>query len=407
MIRSSKTSLKFANKNKLETVHLIIDEYKNVLSQFVGLLWDMENIPTLVPIEVTSKVDTWLSARMKQCVSKQASGIVRGTKQKQKQRLFIIKKLIKEGQFKKARKLQRLYDEISISKPILTNVEMELDSRFVKIELDKTNSFDGWLIISSIGNRIKLEIPFKRTAHINKLLGNGKLKSGIRLSKSNITLMVECEQPSNDSIAVVGIDIGVNSLLSVDTGTDKFQSQKDIHGHDLSSINDKLSRCKKGSKGFQRASEHRTNYINHSINQLNWNDMKTLRIEKIRGLRHGKRTSRKLQHFIYKPIFDRLKLKSEEHNVCVEEINPTYTSQRCSVCGWTRKSNRRGKRFKCEKCSHEQDADLNASTNIRLNLREIGEKERLSHKNKTGFYWNEMSHELIVRDVQRTEDISI
>jgi len=407
MIRSSKTSIKFSNKLKLETVHRIIDEYKKVLSKFVDILWDMENIPTLVPIEITSVVDTWLSARMKQCAAKQASGIVRGTKQKQKQRLFVIGKLVQENQLKKARKLQRIYDEISITKPSINNVEMELDSRFVKIELRDVNSFDGWITLSSIGDGIKLEIPFRRTTHINKLLSTGTLKGGIRLSKSNVTLMIDRVESTNTSSNVVGVDIGVNSLLSIDYGDSRIQSSKDIHGHDLNSINCRLSRKKKGSKSFLRSQCHRINYINHAINQLNWNGIGTLRIEKIRNLRRGKSTSRKLQHFIYKPILDRLKLKSEEHNVCVQEINPTYTSQRCSCCGWTRKSNRKGLVFKCEKCGNMQNSDLNASSNIRLNLREIGNEERLLHKNRIGFYWNEISHEPIVRDVRKAEYISL
>ena len=91
MIRSSKTSLKFSNKIKLETIHQIINEYKRVMSLFVDILWEAEVVPTLLPIEITSQVETWLSKRMIQCCGKQSSGIVRGTKRKNQQRLFIIK----------------------------------------------------------------------------------------------------------------------------------------------------------------------------------------------------------------------------------------------------------------------------------------------------------------------------
>ena len=284
---------------------------------------------------------------------------------------------------------------------------MELDSRFVKIELDKVNSFDGWLVINSIGKRIRLEIPFRRTRHFNLLIDNGKLKSGVRLSKSKVTFMFDCNCPVNTNLNVVGIDIGVNSLLSVDYGNLLQQSSVNSHGHDLNSINSRLSRRKKGSNGFRRTSTHRTNYINASINKLNWNDIGTLRIEKIRNLRRGKNVSRKLIHFIYKPILDRLKMKSEAYGVRIQEINPTYTSQRCNVCGWTRKSNRNGLQFKCERCSHEQNSDLNAAMNIRLDLPIIGNKERLRRNNRNGFYWNAVSHEPIVRDVREPEYISI
>lgn len=404
MIRSSKTSLKFANKCKKESVHHIIDEYKDVLSQLVDILWIMEDIPNLITYEITDQIETELSARMVQCAAKQASGIVRGTREKQRRRLFIIKWLTSEGKFKQARKLQHIYDETNVSKPTINNVEMELDSRFVEVEFNRVNSFDGWVTISSIGNQIKLEIPFKKTVKINKFLSIGKMKNGIRLSKKNITLMFEFEGIENTSTDnVTGIDIGVNSLLSIDYGTTKSQSIKNNHGHDLNSINDRLSRKKKGSNGFRRTITHRTNYINHSINQLNWNKIGTLKIEKIRNLRRGRRTSRKLQHFVYKQIFDKLKSNSERYNVCINEVDPTYTSQRCSCCGWTRKSNRKGLSFKCGNCSHEQNSDLNASSNIRLNLPIMGKKERLKRLNRKGFFWNVVSHEPIVRDVKKTK----
>ena len=404
MIRSSKTSLKFANKCKKESVHHIIDEYKDVLSQLVDILWIMEDIPNLITYEITDQIETELSARMVQCAAKQASGIVRGTREKQRRRLFIIKWLTSEGKFKQARKLQHIYDETNVSKPTINNVEMELDSRFVEVEFNRVNSFDGWVTISSIGNQIKLEIPFKKTVKINKFLSIGKMKNGIRLSKKNITLMFEFEGIENTSTDnVTGIDIGVNSLLSIDYGTTKSQSIKNNHGHDLNSINDRLSRKKKGSNGFRRTITHRTNYINYSINQLNWNKIGTLKIEKIRNLRRGRRTSRKLQHFVYKQIFDKLKSNSERYNVCINEVDPTYTSQRCSCCGWTRKSNRKGLLFKCGNCSHEQNSDLNASSNIRLNLPIMGKKERLKRLNRKGFFWNVVSHEPIVRDVKKTK----
>ena len=76
-----------------------------------------------------------------------------------------------------------------------------------------------------------------------------------------------------------------------------------------------------------------------------------------------------------------------EQGVLIHKVSPVYTSQRCSQCGWTRKSNRKLKWFKCDKCYFEYNADLNASINLSLDLFPIKEKERQLQKNKTGFYW--------------------
>lgn len=149
-----------------------------------------------------------------------------------------------------------------------------------------------------------------------------------------------------------------------------------------------MSRKKRGSKNFNAVCKHRTNYINWSINQLNFSSVKQVNLENIKNLRRGQRCSRKLSHWNYHEIKSKLESKCEELGVQVNYVSPTYTSQRCSCCGWVRKGNRKRKQFKCDKCSYEQDADLNASRNLSFNLRPIGRKERLLHKNKTGFYWN-------------------
>ena len=48
-------------------------------------------------------------------------------------------------------------------------------------------------------------------------------------------------------------------------------------------------------------------------------------------------------------------------------INPEYTSQRCSKCGYIDSENRKTQaQFICLKCGFEENADYNASQNIAL-----------------------------------------
>jgi len=191
MIRSSKVSLKFSNLRKRKTLNKILEEYKRVTQLFIDILWNIEKIPVFLPKEITTQVQSWLSARMIQCCAKQASGIVRGTRQKFNQRQYVIEKLNKEGKFKQARKLQAIQNKYPLSKPRLNNICPELDSRFCSIELKTNTSFDGWLVLGSTGNKIKLKLPFKRTRHFNELLKKGKLKEGVRLSSKSIIFIFE------------------------------------------------------------------------------------------------------------------------------------------------------------------------------------------------------------------------
>lgn len=389
MIRSTNVILKYSNTTKQQTVDLILNEYLKVTQFFIDYIWNnystQDKIPSLMPKEITQKAETWFTARMIQASAKQASGIVRGTREKHNKRLFVLSNLTKQGKFKQARKLQQIIDKNPITKPKLKSIEAELDSRFVKIEYNKNTIFDGWLTIGSIGKNIKLQIPFKSHKALEKLKNNGKQKSGIRLSNKLATFTFELPELSKQEGKTVGVDIGMKTAFTCSDG--KFCNRK-LNGHNVDSVCRIISRKKKGSKGFERACRHRRNLIGYYKNQLDWQNIKQLRIEDIKYLRFRKRTSRYMSTFVYRTFFDSLVQTCEVLGVQVFKVCPTYTSQRCSRCGWTRKRNRNGKVFKCGKCGYTTDSDFNGSVNISLDLPVISKVERLRRVNMLGFFWH-------------------
>ncbi len=162
----------------------------------------------------------------------------------------------------------------------------------------------------------------------------------------------------------------------------------------------------KGSKSFKRTQNHRENYINWSIKQLNLKNYKEIKLENIKDLRRYKKCSRFMLCWVYSKIFEKIELECKKEGVLISYKNPTYTSQRCSNCGWTLKKNRKGKLFCCTSCGFKEDADKNASNNILLDLTEITVKERLLNKNRVGFYFYEKGQELIVPGAQENFKIS-
>ncbi len=58
--------------------------------------------------------------------------------------------------------------------------------------------------------------------------------------------------------------------------------------------------------------------------------------------------------------------KAGEYGVSIVYVDPRYTSQRCSCCGYVARNNRRSQSwFKCRSCGHSEHADVNAAKNIR------------------------------------------
>ena len=78
----------------------------------------------------------------------------------------------------------------------------------------------------------------------------------------------------------------------------------------------------------------------------------------------GKRFNRKLGGWSYTELQLFIQYKAEAKGKCVVLVNPKYTSQRCSKCGFVDKQNRHGLGFRCGNCGFSLNADLNASRNI-------------------------------------------
>ncbi len=389
MIRSTKLSLKFANRGKRDLLNNFIGKYQLAVQEYIDLIWDMEKVPSLLPKTLTDKCSVLLTARAKQAAAKQAAAIVKGTKSKQSKRLFMINKLIKENKLDEAKRLQDFYNKVKISKPNVSSLNLLLDSRFVKFNEETESSFDSWITLGSCGFG-KIDLPVKKTKHFNRLNAKGKLLGSVYLSSDYITLCFEVEKPINNNTKTVGIDIGCNKVISCSNG---FQTVPNKHGYDLNKIIDLLKKKKPGSKQYRKVLRHKKNFINETINQLDLSDVKVLQLEKIINLKRGRKHLGKLNSWTYRDIFSKLEGKCEELNVSINRVNPAYTSKRCFLCGYVHKDNRRGEEFKCVGCGYTAHADLNAAMNISLTLPELNFGEVSTD---TPFYWLVGEQESIV-----------
>jgi transposase len=308
--------------------------------------------------------------------------MIRASIKKRSKQLYKLKELQRER--KDTRLLQRKIDTQSLVKPNAYRANIELDSRFFNLN-QNSKHFDTFCRVYQLGNGLSFNLPIKHTKVSRKWLEKGKYKQAIRINEKNLVLIYEVPKELKKTGKTIGCDQGQNTVASF---SDNQVTKCCTHNHDLNSIQDKLSRCKKGSKGFKRTQDHRKNYINHSLNQIDYSDIKELRLEKVKNIRRNKKSSRKLTHWKYPLIKQKLNRLGEEKGFLFVEVPNEFRSQRCSECGWVRKANRKGKTFTCTKCGFTTDSDLNASYNLELDLFEIPYWVRLKKMNRKGFYWN-------------------
>jgi transposase len=388
MIKASTHLVSNQNTGKISLYNEFLCEYDFAVRFFIDYLWnnrisyfsgkskeiehilDIKNDFLDCPAFISTacvKFETKLSARALKSASTQACSIVKSSIDKRKRKLFIFKKLISEK--KRTRTIVRRLSKEKLSKPNPEAIYPKLDSNCCSIDAPNKNTkhFDRILVLKSIGKYFgEIKILFNHHRHSKKLEKSHALMSGVTLFSDKIELHWEKESPENKNEGIiVGADTGINSVV---TFSDKQQTSANNHGHTLNSILSKIVRKQKGSKAFHKALDHRNNFINESINRMNFSNIKEVHLEKISNFRRGKRTSKFLNYMGETLIRSKILDVCANLGVRVLEQASPYRSQRCSSCGYVYRGNRKGKDFSCKHCSFQADADYNASCNHEINL---------------------------------------
>jgi len=152
--RSTKTSLKFSNKNKLDNFRTILRLYKDLVNLYINILWDIPEThkEKWIPKEIQKSVHTKLSVVLQQKAGAEA--------------LRVIKSQIKN---KKKQKI----------KPFFNSKVLELDQRSVAF-LNNESSFDQYIKFKNLGMNMTFSCPVKFHAHYFKY-SDWKIKKSVRI----------------------------------------------------------------------------------------------------------------------------------------------------------------------------------------------------------------------------------
>ena len=269
-----------------------------------------------------------------------------------------------------------------------------------KKKYDRKQSFTTGGSIRLIGNTIKIpKVKKSIKAKIHREV-IGKIKT-MTISRENnkyyVSIMVE------DNITIiekkikkeVGIDLGVKDFLITDKGKKidipKFLKSEAEH---MKKLQQKLSRCKKGSKNrenvkkqisnlHEKIKNKRLDFLHNTSNDLvNEYDIIYMENLNVSGMTKsskgtieipGKMVKQKAG--LNKAILDvslgefkrQLSYKSKFRGKKIQEIGTFFPSSKlCSGCGFKNKYLKLSDRnWVCENCGAELDRDVNAAKNIK------------------------------------------
>lgn len=333
--RSSICSLKEATASKKKQIDMILNEYQKVCQHYIDLFWEMEKTPEnkdlLKPI-----IDTcghWFSYRLRKLAAREARGLVQAVKSN-------------KG-----------------NKPKHSGKSASLGETIVDIQRTEGKTFDAWLRLTCIGNKIKLFIPVNFHKHFNELDSIGQLKKSVILKRDSVQFYFEIETGlKQEPNKCIGVDTGINALATLSTGEQA--------GLDVKNLIAISKRKKWGSKGHKKAQRTIKQRINEVARDVAGSGATLIVTERLIGItkntkrRLGKEMRRSVGVWNVRHWLMRLEQQCERNRVSFRTVSPYYTSQTCSKCGHIDRRNRIGEDFACRSCGHTDNADVQASRNI-------------------------------------------
>ena len=181
------------------------------------------------------------------------------------------------------------------------------------------------------------------------------------------------------SIDFIGVDMGRKNIASTSDGQlfcgddceatrnryvglrGKYQSvgTKSAHKH-LSKIDRKESDFKKNENhriSKELVSQAKGTGRGIALEELTY-------IPRLRAVNKAQRDGS--SKWAFRQLRSFIEYKAKLFGVPLILVNPAYTSQKCSICGFVDENNRTSQSsFVCLRCGHSEHADLNASKNIR------------------------------------------
>ena len=361
--RSANLGTSLIHESKWKVLDEIYDEAKRVSDLYL-LRLDKKQTAKFAGKDLYNLVteqDSWLTARLKQ----QCCAFAVSTLKSVHARISRLK-WIQDQQDDKTtnacKKREKLIKSLKSAQPKITDFSLNLNGNSVKFNAVKNVAkHENWVRLTSIGNSIKVDLPFMITPPFKKWSAKGgELSKFLQIKGRIIKCVFTMPVPKlRETGHVVGCDIGMRNVCTFDNGC---QTQSNNLGRNLMNINKKIKRCKSKVK----QSKFRTEYVQHvkwAVNLINWGTAKCVKVENIFNF-HAKGFT---QGWLPTVILNKIESVCQEKGIKFVKVPAPYTSQRCHECGWTAKANRPNgeKMFKCKMCKIYANADVNAAKNIK------------------------------------------
>lgn len=328
------------------------------------------------------------------------------------------------------------YEKLELwKKPFVRKASIQLDARVYKLEKSTNIKMPYVVSFKVFGEKDYVEIPLHTSKNSLRRLNQYKNGSPIVTIKNGL---VKVAVPFDKKIKpfktkkVFGIDVGITDLI-YDSNRNSYGSFSGMTKIYEGTVEPKLktrSSLRNKMKEYQKelrskaTSEGKKEFLRMKISNIacSLNGKKTLHKRKrkyahevdfrlnnaiklfideakiqralvamesllITDFDRGKNANKRDSSWVRGKLTKRLQEKLTWNGIPFIEVDPAYTSKACSKCFNIHKANRKYKTFTCTVCKHTEDADYNASMNIKQRatdkeMIELVEKNKHSTKER-------------------------
>lgn len=280
-------------------------------------------------------------------------------------------------------------------RPDLRHISMRLDHRAGLLQAPTKATQGGrvgwWVNLSTLTKGDKIAVPLLTCEHYKQR--GGQVSNGVLVTEDRDTgklmfgvvsdIGTECAasraayRPEHEFVA---LDFGLSTLFAADDGALLGKGWLDaLRGYDrrISEIargQQRHGRKPRDSARYRRAVTALRGWIRTEVGRV-LNALVatkrpgTLVLERLnfQNPALSRRLNRIIQNCGRAVIRSKLADFQDRYGITSDEVNPAYTSQTCSCCGYVDKRNRPSQgTFRCLWCGNKMHADVNATRNIGL-----------------------------------------
>ena len=279
------------------------------------------------------------------------------------------------------------------SQPYFTTPSVRYDKRSATFHADHVS-------LSTVGGRIEAEYvlpPDGDNPQTEYLRNDSYEVAGATLQYRDATdtfylhigtkAEVESEMPDagdTEHSTVLGVDLGIDQIAVTSTGMFWNGDYLNHRRREYERVRGDLQRTgtESAHRTIEQIGDRETRWAEDYLHRISKaivqeavaHGCDVIAFEELTDIRDRMPSAKKFHAWAFRRLYDYTAYKAEAEGIEATQVDPAYTSQRCSKCGTTRRENRPSQaRFCCQKCGYEANADYNAAKNVGFKILRAGQ----------------------------------